>query len=223
MKKTFSILKNGLGVGLIIQLAIGPIFFFVISLALQKTVFDGLMGVLAATIVSYIYIALSILGVGELLENKKVKKVFGIVSSIILVIFGVIIINGAISSGISETVVNTTDLFSSFTSVFLLAISNPLSIVFFTGLFSAKAIEYNLQKKELYLFGLGVGFSTIIFMGGSVLFFSLLKGTIPVIVIQILNITVGTLIIGYGLIRLVQLLKKTTHQPSKLRSEKDIN
>jgi threonine/homoserine/homoserine lactone efflux protein len=92
-------------------------------------------------------------------------------------------------------VVTTTNLFSSFTSVFFLAVSNPMSIVFFTGLFSAKAIEYNYTKKELYSFGFGVGLSTLIFTSGAVLLFSLLKGTIPTIVIQILNITVGVLII----------------------------
>jgi len=208
MKNTLLIVKEGLFTGLLIQLAIGPIFFFVINLSLQKTFLDGLMGVLAATIVTYIYIALSAFGIGKMLEIEKVKKIFGIVSSIVLIIFGGIIIKGAIDSGNIEMVVNTTNLFASFTSVFLLAISNPLSVVFFTGLFSAKAIEHNYTKNELYFFGFGTGLSTLIFMGGFVLIFSFLKGAIPIIVMQILNIAVGILIIGYGTIRLVKLMKK---------------
>jgi threonine/homoserine/homoserine lactone efflux protein len=87
MRKTFLVLKNGLLTGFIINLAIGPLFFFIINLTLQKTIIDGLIGALALTIVSYIYIALSTFGVGKLLENKKVKKIFGIISSIILIIF----------------------------------------------------------------------------------------------------------------------------------------
>ena len=208
MKKNLGVIKNGLFTGFVIQLAIGPIFFFVINLTLQKTILDGLMGVFAATIVGYIYIALSAFGIGKLLENKKTSKIFAAISSIVLIIFGGIIIKGALSSGVSDSVVNTSSLFSSFTSVFLLAISNPLSIVFFTSLFSTKAIEYNYTKKELYFFGLGTGLSTLIFMGGAVLIFSLLKGTIPTIVMQILNIIVGILIIGYGTMRLVKLLKE---------------
>lgn len=74
------IFKNGLATGLILQLAIGPVFFFIINLALQRSIFDGLAGALAVTIVDYIYITLSILGIGKLLENKKVKKIFGVVS-----------------------------------------------------------------------------------------------------------------------------------------------
>jgi len=207
MKKFFLALKNGLLTGLIINLAIGPLFFFVLNLVLQKTIFDGLMGVLALTIVSYIYIALSTFGVGKLFENKKIKKIFGIISSIVLIIFWGIIIKGAIGSVISETIVNTTNLLSSFTSVFFLAISNPMSIIFFAGLFSAKAIEYNYTKKELYSFGFGVWLSTLIFTSWAVLIFWLFKETIPTIVIQILNIAVGTLLILYGIIRLIKLLK----------------
>lgn len=209
MKKTIKVLKNGLLTGFIINLAIGPLFFFVVNLALQKTVLDGLMGVLALTIVSYIYIALAVFGIGKLFENKKVKRIFAIISPIVLIIFGGIIIKGVIGSWISAS--NThgaASLLSSFTSVFLLAISNPMSIVFFTGLFSAKAVEYNYTKKELYSFGFGVGLSTLIFTGVAVLIFSLLKGTIPTIVIQILNIAVGVLIIGYGIQRLVKLTKE---------------
>jgi threonine/homoserine/homoserine lactone efflux protein len=208
MKKTLGILKNGLFTGLLLQLAIGPVFFFIINLALQKTLLDGLMGALAVTVVDYIYIALSTFGIGKLLENEKVKKIFGIVSSIVLIIFGGIIVKGAINSGISEAVISTTNLFSSFSSVFLLTISSPMTIVFFTSLFSAKAVEYNYTKKELYFFGLGTGLATLIFMSSSVLIFSLLKGTIPRIVIQILNMIVGTLIIRYGTVRLVKLLRK---------------
>lgn len=220
MKKTLLILKNGLFTGFLIQLAIGPIFFFTINLALQKTLLDGLMGALAATVVSYIYIALSAFGIGKLLESQKIKKVFGIVSALVLTIFGGIIIKGVLGSGISETTINTNSLFSSFTSVFLLAISNPMSIIFFTGLFSTKAIEYNYTKKELYFFGLGFGFSSFIFMAVSVLIFSLLKGTIPTIVMQILNMIVGVLIIGYGIIRLVKLLKKRAKSDNLLLGSK---
>ena len=207
MKKTLLVIKKGLFLGLIIQLAIGPIFFFIVNLSLQKTLLDGLMGVLAATVVTYIYIALSVFGIGKILEEEKFKKIFGIISSIVLIIFGGIIISGAINSGDIEIAVNTSNLFASFTSVFLLAISNPLSIVFFTSLFSAKAIEHNYTKNELYFFGFGTGLSTFIFMGGAILLVSFLKEAIPIIVMQILNIAVGVLIIGYGTI-ILKLTKR---------------
>jgi threonine/homoserine/homoserine lactone efflux protein len=203
------IFRNGLATGLILQLAIGPVFFFIINLALQKTIFDGLIGALAVTIVDYFYITLSIIGIGKLLENGKIKIMFGVISSIVLVIFGFTIIKGVISERILiSTITNSTSLFSSFSSVFLLTITNPMTIVFFTSIFTAKALEYSYTKKELFIFGFGTSLATLLFMGTSVILSSLIKGSIPIFLIQILNLIVGCLLIGYGGIRFVKLLKE---------------
>ena len=82
-----------------------------------------------------------------------------------------------------------------------------MTIVFFTSLFTTKAVEYNYTKKELYVFGFGTGLATFLFMGTSVFLFSLVKGTVPVLLIQFLNIVVGCLLIGYGGIRLIKLCR----------------
>jgi hypothetical protein len=73
-----------------------------------------------------------------------------------------------------------------------------MTIVFFTSLFATKAIEYNYKKRELVIFGLSTGLATIIWMGTAVIVFSLIKGTVPIIVIQTLNGIVGGLLIIYG-------------------------
>jgi threonine/homoserine/homoserine lactone efflux protein len=207
MKKSKYPLLNGLGTGMILQLAIGPVFFFIMNLVLQRTIFDGLAGVLAVTIVDYFYISLGIIGIGKLLKNKKFKKSFGIISSIVLMIFGFFIIKGLTNFNFSNTINSTTSLFMSFVSVFILTISSPMTIVFFTSLFTAKAVEYDYTKKDLILFGLGTGLATFLFMGSSVIVFSLIKGAIPLLLIQILNLIVGCLLMGYGLVRLIKVLK----------------
>jgi len=200
---------NGLSTGIILQLAIGPVFFFIMNLVLQKTIFDGLVGTLAVTIVDYLYITLAILGIGKLLEKKKFKKLFGIISSIVLFIFGAIIIKGIINGGLSNTIdINSINLFSSFISVFVLTISSPMTIVFFTSLFTTKAMEYNYTKKELIKFGFGTGLATLLFMGASVIIFFLIKETIPIFLIQILNLIVGCLLVVYGGIRFIKVLNK---------------
>jgi len=202
------IIKNGLLTGLLLQLAIGPVFFFILNLTLQRTILDGLIAVLAVTIVDYFYITLAIFGIGYFLEKKRVKKIFGIVSSIVLIIFGVMIIKDVLGSDISADLdANSSNLFTSFISVFFLTISSPMTIVFFTSLFAAKAVEYNYTKRELLIFGLATGSATFLFLGTSVILFSLIGGAIPIMVIRILNLLVGILLIGYGTIRLVRVLK----------------
>lgn len=202
------IFKNGLSTGLLLQFAIGPVFFFIVNLTIQRTILDGFVAVLAVTIVDYIYITLAILGVGKLLENDKVKKVFGLISSIVLIIFGWIIIKGAIGSdSVSSINATSSNLITSFTSVFLLTISSPLTIVFFTSLFATKAVELNYTKRDLLIFGLSTGLATFLFLGIAVILFSMIGDVIPVLLIKVLNILVGVVLIGYGTVRLVKGLR----------------
>ena len=208
MKKKRNIFANGLFTGLFLQLAIGPIFFYLINLTLQRTIYDGLVGVLAVTIVDLFYITIAIFGIGKFLEKKKVKKLFGIISSIVLILFGIMIIYGITSNGISTSVdISSTSLLSSFLLVFVLTISSPMTIVFFTGIFTTKALEHNYKKRELYLFGYSVGLATLLFMGVSVIIFSILKGFTPIIIIQVLNLIVGLVLIVYGIVRLLKGMK----------------
>ena len=203
------VFANGLLTGLILQTAIGPVFFFIINLALQRSLYDGLVAVAAVTLVDYFYISLAILGIGKLLEKKKIKKAFGIVSSVVLVIFGLVIIKG-VTGNINTTLeIQTTSLLASFSATFFLTISSPMTIVWYTGLFSAKAIEYNYTKRELLVFGLSVGLATLLFMGTSVILFSLVKKTVPIELIQTLNIIVGSLLILYGAVRFAKVLKNS--------------
>ena len=44
--ETTRVLKNGLLTGLLLQVAIGPVFFFVMNIALQAGPLDGLAAVL---------------------------------------------------------------------------------------------------------------------------------------------------------------------------------
>ena len=168
---------------------------------------NGLVGALAVAIIDFSYVSLAILGIGKILENEKIKRVFGIISSIILVIFGLIIIKGITNIDISNKIIGSVSLLSSFVSVLFLTISNPITIVLYTGILGVKEIEKNYTQRELFVFGFGIGMATFIFMSTSVILFSLIKENIPVLLIQIMNLIVGCLLIGYGGIRLRKVFK----------------
>jgi threonine/homoserine/homoserine lactone efflux protein len=202
----FSILLDGFTVGLLLQVAIGPVFFFILNTSIQRTVVDGLFAVAAVTLVDYIYIALAILGVGQLLEKPRSKYVLGLVSSLVLVLFGVMMIVSINKTPVSDApdAAVTSNYLASFGSAFMLTISSPLTIVFWTSLFATKAIEKGYSKRELVPFGFAAGLATLTFLGLSVTLLSLVKASIPMVVIGVLNVIVGALLIAYGIIRLVK-------------------
>jgi threonine/homoserine/homoserine lactone efflux protein len=205
-----AIMLNGFLTGLILQIAIGPVFFFILNLSIQKTVVDGLFAVIAVTLADYIFIALAVLGVGKLLEKPKMKIVLGLTSSVVLIIFGIIMIlsiDPNTQIGNSNTLAESNYL-SSFVSAFLLTISSPLTIVFWTSLFAAKAIEKGYAQKQLILFGISAGLATFVFLGASVTLLSIVRASIPLALLGILNAVVGLLLIIYGVIRLYKIVMK---------------
>ena len=206
-----AVLLNGFLTGLILQIAIGPVFFFILNISLQRTVIDGLFAVTAVTLADYIFIALAVLGVGRLLEKPKTKLALGIISSLVLILFGIIMI---LSINQSNQIGNPNNLIesnyiSSFISAFLLTISSPLTIVFWTSLFATKAIEKGYAQKELICFGIAAGLATLVFLGTSVTLLSIVRTSIPFVLLKILNTAVGLLLIVYGVVRLVKILFNT--------------
>jgi threonine/homoserine/homoserine lactone efflux protein len=194
--------------GMFLQMALGPVFFYILSITMDSNFINSLSGILAVTLVDYIYIILSLIGIGNLLKKNGIKKKFGITSSVILVLFGLMILHKGIA-GISETahVVSVWTPLRSFTSCFILTISSPLTIFFWSSIFSAKAIEKNYQKNQLVIFAIGTGFSTFAFLSVSMWILSMLKSGITSWVVQTLNCIVGLVLIFYSINRAIKTLK----------------
>lgn len=206
-----SIMLSGFLTGLLLQIAIGPVFLFILHITLQKTVIDGFFAIIAATIVDYIFIALAVLGVGKLLEKPKIQLGLGITSSVVLILFGIIMIL-TIKQNNFDNISNAyfeSNYISSFLSTFLLTLSSPLTIVFWTGLFAARAIEKGYTQKQLCFFGIAAGFATFVFLGSSVTLLSIIKASIPTLFLTISNIAAGTLLTLYGMIRLFRIVMNT--------------
>lgn len=200
-------LTDGIITGLFLQLAVGPVFFYILGITVDSNYTNSLFAILAVTLADYIFIILSILGVGQLLQQDKNKIIFGFISSIILIIFGFMILYNGLYFEFNADIVGSMEWtpFKSFASCFLLTISSPLTIVFWGSIFSAKAIEKNYLKKQLVIFGLSAGASTFLFLSFTMMILSLFRSAIPGELVQVLNGTVGLLLITYGLTRAVKI------------------
>lgn len=195
-------IANGLLTGLTLQLAIGPVFFFIVNLTLQMSALHGFAGVLAVTMVDLLYISLAILGIGRLLQQKFINKILRIVGPIVLIIFGILIVRAASIAETDGNAIAAASVSASFASVFVLTISSPMTILFFTGIFSTKALEYRYTRRELWSFGMGTGLATLLFMSTAVITVALLGNYIPFTIVHALNTMVGVVLIGYGALRL---------------------
>lgn len=198
---------KGFKFGMLLQLAVGPMCLMVFNTSATYGFWMGLSLVLAISLIDGLYIILSGLGVAMIINKEKIKSAIKVLGCIVLVLFGINTATGAFGF----TLLPDLKLFSNATNhnVFLqgvlLTASNPLTIIFWGSVFSTQVAENNFSKKQLVFFGIGCILSTISFLTIISFLGSILSGFLPQIIIQILNFSVGIILIYFG-IRL--LLKK---------------
>lgn len=204
---------RGFKFGMLLQFAIGPVCLFIFQMASLNGLYVGEIGVLGVTLVDGIFIVFAILGIASIIDRNNIKICLKIFGGIILFIFGLSIILNQFYIKFMPSV-STTDIFTStnpFLNAIIITLSNPLTIIFWAGIFSGKVVEENMKKKDIYWFGFGALLSTIFFLSLINLIGSLTNVFLPHNIIRILNIIVGFLLICFAV---KMILKK--HIPINL-------
>jgi len=167
---SLSLLASVFLTGLLLQVAFGRVFFFILNVALQRTLLDGLLAVVAVTAADYIYISLAFPDVGGLLEKKRVRSVSPVVGEAIRVAFGI----ARISSDSEQFATSRPSyIFFEFSSAFALTISNRLTVAFWTSIFATRDRKVPHET--------------------SVVALTYAMASIPAVVIRVLNVAVGSL------------------------------
>ena len=192
---------KGFRFGMILQLAIGPVCMFIFQTSLTLGFFPALSGVLGVALTDGTEILLAIWGVGAILQHspaaKAVSRWFG---AGVLMLFGISSILGAFGISLLPGLgLSVGDSGSVFLRAVVLTLSNPLTIVFWAGVFAGRIAEGDLTDKDQKTFGFGCVLATLFFL-------SLVAGVghvthrmLPDLVIRILNVAVGLVLIGFGL------------------------
>ncbi len=191
---------------MLMQLAIGPVCIFIFNLSSNNGFLSAEAGVAAVTIIDSLYAAMAVLGISAFIRNKGTQKIFKILGSVIIAYFGLSIILG----GLEIKILPVINLFtgnrasSSFVQVLLLTASNPLTIIFFMGVFSAKIAETNMNKKNINIFAVGTVTATFIFMTIIASIGAIAHKFISVFIINMLNISVGLVLIYFAIAKVLK-------------------
>lgn len=192
---------KGLKLGMLLQFAVGPMCLLVFNTSATYGFVDGLVLVFAIALIDALYIALSCVGAAAIINRAKVKVTVKLAGCLVLVIFGLNTISGIFDSSFLPHI----ELFSNVSSAnffikgLLLTASNPLTIVFWSGIFSTQMIENEWDKKQLFFFTVGCVMATVTFLTAVALLGSVLSGFLPQIFVQILNMAVGIILIIFGI------------------------
>lgn len=199
---------RGFRFGMLLQLSVGPVCLFIFRSAGVAGFWAAIPAVLAVALVDAAYILLAGTGVAAALRRPGVTRGLRVSGSVLLALFGADMILGALGLGLLPSVRLFADARPQglFAQALLLTASNPLTILFWSGVFAAQAAARPMGRRQLLGFGLGCVLSTIAFLTAVAALGTLLGSLLPPAVIAWLNALVGAALIVFG-IRL--LIKKS--------------
>lgn len=190
---------EGFKLGLMLQVAVGPVCIYIFQAAVSHGIVSGLAGVAGVTLVDSLYILAAILGIGGVLDrSEKAKSWIRAAGGLVLIIFGMSSISGALGgpvhggSGVAGGPVDV------FTKVVILTLTNPLTLVFWLGIFSVKLGGREKGMRGMFLFGGGAVLATLVFLTGVAVSGGYMGGFLDTEVIKVLNILVGGVLIIFG-------------------------
>lgn len=203
---------KGFRFGMLLQLAIGPMCLLVFNTSANSGLPNGLVLMSAIALTDLLFILLSALGVGALLQKKKVSAFIKIFGAVVLIVFGL----NMLVSAFDISIIPSINIFkhvrphSIFLEGIILTASNPLTIVFWSGVFSSQVAANGYSAKQLKYFSSGCVLATITFMSAVAVIGTLFKSFLSQTFIDILNVCVGIVIIIYGIKMLFKKDKNKT-------------
>ncbi len=195
-------ISKGFRFGMLLQFTIGPVCMFIFQTAAASGFAAAVTGVAGVALADALFIAAAIFGIGALIDKypktKSMMKYFG---AAVLILFGISTAAAAFGVSVIPSLKFSAGQSTGgvFLKALLLTLSSPLTILFWAGVFSSKISEENLQRKDMYLFGLGAVLSTLFFLSLVSLLGSLINSFVGQGFISALNIAVGFALVAFGI------------------------
>lgn len=198
-------LWKGFRFGMLLQLAVGPVCLYIFRAASVGGFIAGEAGVAGVMFADGLYIALALLGVAAVIGRKGVRAALNAFGAVVLCLFGAATILGAFHISLLPGLsIDYDEARGTALGAAAVTASNPLTIVFWAGVFSSRIAQENMQKRQAVLFGLGALLSTLCFLTLVAAAGSAARQFLPDAAVTILNIVVGAFLIFFGIRMLVK-------------------
>lgn len=205
-------LVKGLRFGMLLQFAIGPITLLLFQIGAVSGFATAMTGVAGVTLVDALFVIAAISGVGMVLKRhtgiEKGMKIFG---AVVMMVFGLSIILESFGLTIIPSLNLAAQTKNAFIRTAFLTAANPMTILFWAGVFSGKIVEDDLKKRDMVSFGAGAVLSTLLFQTFVSWVGSTMKLFLNDSILLVLNVTVGLVLVIFGMKMLNRV--STTYQP----------
>jgi threonine/homoserine/homoserine lactone efflux protein len=208
-------LFKGFRMGMLLQIAVGPICAYIFQTAAEAGFWAAETGVLGVALADALYIFAALLGLGALIDGKPaLKRALKYGGAAVMLLFGVLMLLSTVFPDVLPGFKLTVKGAGVFVSAGLLTLSSPLTIVFWAGVFAQRAGEEGASRKGLALYGVGAVCSTLAFLSVVAALGGISRVFLPDIAIRIMNGAVALVLIGFGVYTAVKTERRKDKQAS---------
>jgi threonine/homoserine/homoserine lactone efflux protein len=187
----------GLALGLLLQISVGPVCIAVLHKGLTQGFRHALAMVCGVAVVDALYILLALVGVSAILQIDVARLAVGLAGVLLLVYFGLRYLRAPPAMARTEQQGSST--FKSFTFGVGLTLTNPLTILFWTGVLGATmSTRHFHQPGGVVYFAAGCVAATLLFLTGVALAGHLLERVLTDRLALWLNRAVGLFLIAFA-------------------------
>ncbi len=149
-----------LGLGTIIF--IGPVFFLLLSISLEKGTVAGLLVAFGIIVSDIVYVFIVYFGINSILNISEIKFFLSLFGGLLLILLGLRYILQPLNFSNLENKFQSFDLLACFTKGFLINFINPFVFLVWLGILSSvKEKEISIRGIQLYLTGVILGIFTL--------------------------------------------------------------
>ncbi|MBN1531741.1 MAG: LysE family transporter [Spirochaetes bacterium] len=161
-------LLRGFRFGMLLQLAVGPVCLFVFTMANREGFAAAEFAVLGVALADALYVLAAVAGIAPFLESQRARRLLRNLGAAVVLLFGIGIIVSSLR--IRGTAIPFPGIAAEaggpFLGGFLLTASNPLTIIFWAGVFSSRISAENPGRLGALCFGSGAVLATPLFLSG---------------------------------------------------------
>lgn len=198
---------RGFQFGMFLQIAVGPICIFIFQTATTSGFWNAEIGVLSVTIIDSLYILAAIFGMGAIFNrSSRLKRFIPSIGAAVLIVFGLSNMVGFFGMSALPSLDFQTEQSPSsvFWKTLVLTLSNPLTILFWVGVFSTKVAAENKKQENLYLFGFGSSVATLFFLTVIAILGAFLTLFLEPVNLRFLHLIVGLVLIIFGIRTIIE-------------------
>ena len=147
------IIIKGISFGLILSVAVGPVFFALVKTSLQKGFKAGVCVAIGVSLSDMCYVVLAYFGVSQFFDNPMVKEQMAFVGGMVIITFGIITIitkPKGYTNG-SEVMTKSNYVKQILKGVLINAI-NPAVLLFWLGVMSLASVDYDFTPNKIIIF-----------------------------------------------------------------------